>query len=337
MLKNEKIDQNENYIMNKQTCLIIFLISCRICSAQNLVPNGDFEQYSGCPVAFTAGQLDSSLYWFNPALWPPGGSPDYYNQCASGNLNVPNTYNGYQQSHSGVAFSGIALWANNIPDIREYIETPLTSMLVANNCYQFEMYINAANSMQFVSDDIQVYFSDTAISGINNWYPLPFTPQIHNPTGNLPDTLNWTLVSGNFVASGGEQYLIIGNFKSDTATSTILINNLVQWPYAYIYIDDVCLTPCSTPCFTSLEEHAQTVEVNIYPNPLRDKLNISVRNNETSEIILYDIASRKLLHQEFTRSVSINVEQLSKGIYVYEVRNKMGLLKQGKIIKEYNH
>lgn len=75
-------------------------------------------------------------------------------------------------------------------------------------------------------------------------------------------------------------------------------------------------------------------DFNLYPNPFKSMLNINVNNNELSEIILYDITARKILQQEFTNSISLNTEQLVKGIYIYEVRNKNGLCKKGKVVKD---
>jgi hypothetical protein len=45
------------------------------------------------------------------------------------------------------------------------------------------------------------------------------------------------------------------------------------------------------------------------------------------------------LEQSFTKSTSINTEQLAKGIYLYEVRNnpdsyRDGVIKKGKVVKE---
>ena len=71
----------------------------------------------------------------------------------------------------------------------------------------------------------------------------------------------------------------------------------------------------------------------IYPNPFSSRLNFETEKNEFSEVILYDIASRKLLQQTFTNSISINTEQLEKGIYIYEVRDKKGGVEKGKVVK----
>jgi len=55
---------------------------------------------------------------------------------------------------------------------------------------------------------------------------------------------------------------------------------------------------------------------------------------ELSEILLYDISSMMLLRKEFIKSLSLNTEQLAKGIYIYEVRDRNGLSKNGKIVKD---
>ncbi|MEO5569903.1 MAG: T9SS type A sorting domain-containing protein [Bacteroidia bacterium] len=74
--------------------------------------------------------------------------------------------------------------------------------------------------------------------------------------------------------------------------------------------------------------------ISISPNPVTEKLNVNVNNNELSEIILYDITGRKLLQQKFLNSITLNTKQLAKGIYLYEVRNKNGVIKKGKVVKE---
>jgi hypothetical protein len=78
------------------------------------------------------------------------------------------------------------------------------------------------------------------------------------------------------------------------------------------------------------EKYFQTIS----PNPFTNQLNVKTNNNGLSEIIIYDIASRKLLQQTFINSASVNTEALSKGIYFYEIKNKNGMTKKGKVVKE---
>ena len=85
---------------------------------------------------------------------------------------------------------------------------------------------------------------------------------------------------------------------------------------------------------TGVTEIKLKESISIFPNPVTDKLNVTVNNNEVSEIILYDIALRELLQEKFTNSISLNTEPLAKGLYIYEVRNKNGLCKKGKVVKD---
>jgi hypothetical protein len=72
----------------------------------------------------------------------------------------------------------------------------------------------------------------------------------------------------------------------------------------------------------------------VFPNPFTTQINIQVNSIEQSELFIYDITSRKIFQQAFTNSALINTQQLSSGIYIYEIRNKSRELKRGKIVKE---
>jgi hypothetical protein len=121
-------------------------------------------------------------------------------------------------------------------------------------------------------------------------------------------------------------------------SDTLLFFNPVTLPFAdtiaqIIYTADP-LTRNVLCGFTSADEIILQNEINIYPNPLTDKLNIAINTNEPSEIILYDIFSRKLLRQKFTNTVSINISQLAKGMYLYELKTKNETVKKGRMIKK---
>ncbi len=63
--------------MNKLGYFVIMFFTCGICDAQNLAPNGDFEQHSACP-SF-GGQINLAIDWINPTT----GTSDYFNSCAT--------------------------------------------------------------------------------------------------------------------------------------------------------------------------------------------------------------------------------------------------------------
>jgi hypothetical protein len=322
-----------NLSMIRKGLLTLLILTGGYSNAQNLVPNGDFEQYIACPVNF--GEIDSVLYWMNPMLsilvGGNGGTPDYFNQCnTTASLSVPDNALGFQQAHSGVGYAGIILWYGPVQNYREYIEVALLEPLHANKCYQFEMFINLSDVSQFTTDAIGVYFSDTIFSGINNWNPIPVTPQLFNATGNVFDTLKWKSLTMNYTATGGEQYLIIGNYNSDL--NTPLDPSLpTGTDHSFVYIDDVSVTTCKG---TEVDAVNGEYEVNLFPNPVTDYLNVNVNKNELSEITLYDITSRILSTFSFYNYTSIDMRFFPKGVYIFEIINENGIIKKGRIIKE---
>jgi hypothetical protein len=302
---------------------------------QNLVPNGDFEQHSACPT--NLNQLYKTYFWFNPAIYPPnGGSPDYFNGCDSTNVaGVPSNWLGFQQAHSGNAYGGIACWHFQYL-FREYLEVPLTAPLITNECYEFKMYANLKNLCQYTSDDIGVYFSDTIISGINYSTPLPYIPQINNVQGNFFNFNDWTQVSGTYCAHGGEMYLIIGNFYDNL--STTLVQTFI-WPatgLVYYYIDDVTLTP-----LTGVEEQNQNENnaIKIYPNPVKDWLNIEITNsnfqNKKAEIKIVDVLGKEILFQNPKQfeNWNLNFRNFKAGIYFIKINDEKNIYRK-KFLKE---
>ncbi len=115
--------------------------------------------------------------------------------------------------------------------------------------YGVTFFVSLADTCKFACNDIGAYFSDSAL------YSDPllavksnFTPQIaNNPvTHPLTDKVNWMRVSGCFTAAGGEQYIVIGNFKDDASSSVDSIGSSAsngKWDEdaesAYYYVDDV--------------------------------------------------------------------------------------------------
>jgi hypothetical protein len=85
---------------------------------------------------------------------------------------------------------------------------------------------------------------------------------------------------------------------------------------------------------TSVKEVKQPDEISFYPNPFNEKINITSKKDELAEFVMYDVTGRQTLQKSFKNSTSINTEQLANGLYIYEVRNKNGILANGKVIKQ---
>ena len=312
--------------MKKRIYFFILLFVSSFCIAQNLVPNGNFEQHSGCPSGLN--QLYHATYWINPTGW----TPDYYHMCGFGNAGVPDNAGGFQNALSDSAYADIFLYSS-VPDGREFIETPLTSPLIAGSCYEFTMYINLLNNSEYTTRNIGVLFSDTLINIAPSLGIIPLTPQLVNSNPAYPDTLNWYQVTGNYIATGGESYMVIGNFDNDANTQFVQVNPS-GFDYAIVYIDDVSLTPCNP---NSIEESGNEI-LAVYPNPFSDQLTLSFAPDAELTVELYDICSHRISQSDFVGTTTLVTESLARGIYFYEVKVKNGpdnsrVIKKGKIVK----
>jgi len=182
----------------------------------------------------------TTAFWTIPTM----GSSDLFHTCASASttqVNPFNTHMGVQPPYSGNAYGGgFTIGEAFGQPYREYLQTPLTSSLVASQLYSVSMWVNMGDFSEKTTDSYGVYFSDTAITS-TNFLPLNVTPQVVNPPGNiLNDTLNWQHFYGLYQATGGEQFITIGNFL-DEAQSTILQANGWFGSRSFHYVDEVVI------------------------------------------------------------------------------------------------
>jgi hypothetical protein len=251
------------------------LVSCLAppSRAVNLVPNPSFETLSSCPTGF--GQIWTATPWDAPNT----GTTDAHNVCVTGwppfpVPDVPSGPLGFQASRTGSGHAGIVTLNTGGTSYREYMEVPLTSPLVGGTTYTVSFYVNLSDSSFLSIDRIGAYLSVGSVGPVGNDFPLPFTPQVESPAGTfLTDTANWTLISGMFVAAGGEDHLVIGNYHNDANTATQPTGFV--WPVAYYFVDDVSVESkepelvacCTTDGFCQMLTEADCLANNWFPLP----------------------------------------------------------------------
>lgn len=311
-------------------------ITCRVCSGQNLVPNGDFEIYGIVPCGFSPTDTD-----FNAAIsgWnsPTIASPDIHStlipiNCSNHQPNSLINSTGSQLPHSGNIFAGFYTYTLNHD--REYLQIQLSSPMIPGFLYYVSLYISRGDNFQFATNNLGVGFS-TNVTHLNIATELGYTPQMLF-TNVVSDTANWILMHDTITPAQPYEYIIIGNFLNNLSTNVVLVNPNANWNRAYYYIDDVCVSSDSLTCPSTvgIAEIQKGNELILFPNPFTDIINITLKGSESVEVSLFDVTSRKILKQSFTNSISLNTEQLAKGIYLYEVRDKSGVIKKGKFVKE---
>lgn len=220
--------------------LLLSMLLINLEAQQNLVLNGNFEDTLSCPINM-GGDIEKARHWTSPLDFNNIHSSDYFNLCSYrysyvlGNKILP---------FSGNGFTGILLF-NNDPssDYREYIEGKLSKPLRANSKYCIELVTIPNSKNKYVISNIEVYFSNKLLKSDSTGMVISYkTPQFSNNSGYISDTNQWTLISGSFIAKGGENYFTIGNFQNENSTN--YINTGWFDGGSYYFFDDIKVYYC---------------------------------------------------------------------------------------------
>ncbi|MFZ1617294.1 MAG: T9SS type A sorting domain-containing protein [Flavobacteriales bacterium] len=275
---------------------LLFIASLR-CEAQNLVPNGSFEQIDSCPVypaltGFQPGAIPDQ--WFSASE-----TPDYFNACVDTVTSLPSNMVGYQQAFNGQAYAG--MWSFLWDDSREMIGAQLVSPLSIGETYYASFYVNAAYGGQQPIDigcgntgllfTMDPYFWVTYMPeyGLRN-YAQVYSANV------ITDTLGWTLVSGSFVADSAYRYLIVGNHFDNVHTDTAYIGPSpwdIYYGWAYTLVDQICVSPDPEGCpmATGMIE-VSGANGGVFPNPVKDELHAYFGEKLAGEIRVVDVLGR---------------------------------------------
>ncbi len=240
-------------------------------SAQNLVVNPSFEiTNTNCANFGGEGfRTDLDPSWDNANSNIPGdscSSPDLFSACntifggAPGPTNMPDATSfgiGWQYSRTGTRHAGIIAYSAPFgfeDNYREYIQGHTTAPLVAGQTYCVSFYVSLADGCPFAAQDLGVYFSNTHYlrDACTQGSHINETPDLVNTCGIISDTSNWVRLQWDYVATGGEEYFLIGNFYNDANTTTSAAGGSGFGNYfAYYFIDDVSIELASC-CYADI-------------------------------------------------------------------------------------
>ena len=293
-------------------------------SRENLVYNSSFEEYRECPKKIDAlGTLTIVDAWFQPTA----GSADYYNVCGSKECGVPKNKLGYQSAHRGLGYCGIYC---SKTDYREYLQTQLKRPLVAGQTYELTFFVSLSEYSSGCVATIGGLFTKDRVSDTNRMVLMNkeirklspqisqtiatyFEPQVVNPYDRvLTNYKGWTMITGRFVAEGGEEFLTIGNFFPASKSNVQDLDSLTYLlPGAYYYIDDVSLY-----CLTCGDSSQQAVIALVDTVTIEQKiLGTDVPLQEGSTFVLknifFDFDKSVLLQQSYNELKGL-VEILNK-------------------------
>lgn len=239
--------------------IIFFLTLLAFSSnAQNLVTNPSFENFSACPTGGVS-TLPLAINWTDPYVNIIGdtcSTSDYYHSCSAFG-GVPNNVLGNEPAHTGDGYAGIIIF-EGFPDFgnpcnsllstswREYVQNQLSSPLVAGEEYCISFWVSLADDVKWASNNFGVYLSPTqlaincsTVGSASDLSSQGYTPQLVYSGSPVTNSNGWTKLQFSYVATGGEQYIVIGNFFGDASTNYTCVNSGAFNPYSYYYIDDV--------------------------------------------------------------------------------------------------
>ncbi|MBL4624159.1 MAG: T9SS type A sorting domain-containing protein [Flavobacteriales bacterium] len=304
--------------------VLIFFLCLGYCvnyvEAQNLVPNPSFEDTVYCPVSLS--DMASVSFWTSPT----DGSPDYFNACNGTNASVPNNDFGTQAAVTGNSYIGISVYDTQTSfSYREYAQVELEQTLTASEKYWVSFYVSLADLTDYGIQEFGAYFSSNEVLDNLIDTTLMFTPQVEFGDSIITDKNNWIRVSGSFIATGGENYILIGNFNRTQSTTASQVSN-TNADYAYYYLDDVCVSSDSITCVLPVGitgKNISTYGYSIFPNPISNQITITQPNfYQPYDLKIYNSLGQ-LLYEEYnitTNDKIINATQYAVGLLYVDIK-----------------
>jgi hypothetical protein len=267
--------------------------------AQNLVPNPGFEIQDSCP---QVSEIELAPPWDSPQ----SGTPDLMNStCPSQNF----------PGRSGIGSAGIFCYSVAFADNREYLQAPLLSPMVAGHQYCVSFYVKRSN-YKYAVDRLGAYFSVGQIHLTMNTSYLPYTPQVENPAGNALSASGWILISGYFLAQGGEDNIIIGNFSPDAQTTATVVNAASSSDVAYYAVDDISVVECTV----GINENELSSAISAYFERASGNIVVTIPEKySVDELSIYNTVGQKINFESTERQndqMIISLPKNSPGMYV---------------------
>jgi OmpA-OmpF porin, OOP family len=235
----------------KGIVFIPFILFSFILKSQNLVLDSSFENKINCPKSFSnKGLRFITKNWYVPTK----ATSDYFNKCGFGDGGVPRNFAGNRSPKSGNAYAGIVVYSKKDINYREYLETSFYSPMLKDSLYCVKLSLCRPTYFLNSVNRLGIYFSKSEVKK-KTQENLSFRPQIQFDSEILLSIgNNWKCIIATYKANGGEQFLTLGNFDSDSKTKIRtneppkkFKNRYLEFNnQAYFYIDDISVTPLSS-------------------------------------------------------------------------------------------
>ena len=257
----------------KKCFLLIFCCYSVYSNAQNVVKNPSFENTttpSGLEDYW--GLYSVPLYfadnWFGAYITPDlinHDSTDFSNYFARystlplDSIGIVNDNDFFFPARTGNHYVTTYTYSSHAEYIKEILGNELEEELIAGEEYCVKFHVKLGQGLVSGVDQIGAFFYDqyrssNNILSWNTWQT--FEPQVKSPIGEpIIDSVNWTKISGSFIADGTEKYMYIGVFENNENLTIDTLGTFYHEDYnedyssAIYFYDDFSLYKCGQESF----------------------------------------------------------------------------------------
>lgn len=296
--------------------------------------NNNSYSYAGCP-AVAMGQIINYLRTTQGTRF--SDNDDYKHQYAGRNYNIDDDY----ETLYFPSFPQLNILLDSIDATLQrgerLTDLQAAALIFACGTACTQVYTSEGSGTFYVDQAFEAYqrfgFTDcvlfrdpdstmyaTLISNLQDGYPAHLA--VENPEG----TIGHNVVVDGYRKEDGKFHINFG--YGGTLDGWYDIPD-PDFYYGMTKIEGIILN--IIPSTTDIQEFTELADLEIYPNPVSDVLNIKGINYETVEYSILNI-----MGQEITKGISygtISVDNLESGLYILQIKNE-SLLKTVKFVVE---
>ena len=192
--------------------------------------------------------------------------------------------------------------------------------------------ISPSTNATTATGKVTLYFTQAEFDAYNatNSVKLPTSPSDAAGKANV--------LIDKFAGTSSDNSGSTSSYSNGFVTLTPSVEN-VKWNGTYKYwevtIDTVGFSGffVRTSSSTLASANVKQDQVAIYPNPVKDVLNIDLKTNQ-GEVKIFDLSGKVIKTASVNKSGSVDVSKLSKGLYIVEITMNGTSKVTKKIIKE---
>lgn len=261
---------------------------------ENLVNNPSFEDAQSRKLR-RLGDIERADGWVSAT----GSRADLFSADAGmPDIQTPNNVYGREEPKDGINYAGIIAYSYREKENRTYLTAQLKSPMIKGMRYKVQFYASLAELSKYSANRLGVHFSRKPI-GTDNKIPAIIlkNEEVHveHPKQEAFDGMyGWDLVCGEYIATGKEKFITIGNFSLDADIKTERVRKPrdvkgTQIIAAYYYIDDISVQSlgANEKCDCNYADEANVRTSTVYQRAPEITPNMSVKDKIQQHGIYY--------------------------------------------------